>query len=78
MKNDIFAEFVYDKNLTQKSKIVISNSLIDYSKLVHREGSKTLISDTPVIDMDFIKNSLKITPSPSSIDLVFIIKKRQI
>ena len=73
--SDIFDGFVYDKKLTVSSPVVVSGALQDYAVLVRREGGKTQVKNVSVIDIDFIKDSLKITPTPSSMDIAFIASK---
>lgn len=73
--SDFCELYKYDKDLSIASPVIIDGSLINYVELVKREGGKTSIKETFVIDMDFIKNSLKINPTPSSMDIAFIVSK---
>lgn len=73
--NDTFVEFTYDKELTILSPIIIEGVLEDYANLVSHEGGKTSVKNISVINMDKLKNSLKISQRPSSMDIVFICRK---
>ena len=75
MPTDLFDGFRYDKAETVKSPIIKTDTLVEYSDLVVREGGKTRIEDVLVIDMDAIKNSLGIVPTPQSMDVVFVISR---
>ena len=75
MTSDVFDGYRYDKTDTVSSCVIVKGSLLNYADLVRREGGKTQIQSTFVIDMDAVKDSLRITPTPSSMDVVFIISK---
>ena len=75
MMSDIFDEYKYDGSFTKTSPIIASGALEFYNDIVNREGGKTQIRKVSVINMDMIKNSLGITPTPSSMDITFIISK---
>ena len=73
--SDIFDGFKYDKTETCQSLVHKNLFLIDYAVLVKSEGSQTKVQNSPVIDMDSLKTSLKISPMPKSMDLAFIVSK---
>lgn len=75
MMSDIFDEYKYDESFTTTSPITASGALEFYNDIVNREGGKTQIKNVSVINMDMIKDSLEITPTPSSMDIAFIISK---
>lgn len=61
---------------TESSPIVLNGSLVSYAELVKREGGKTQLRDTIIIDMDCIKDSLRFVPTPSSMDIAFIVSRQ--
>ena len=67
--------YKYDKELTITSPVITYGALMNYSELVSREGGKSYINTPYVIDMDYIKKSLRIQPMPSSMDITFIVSK---
>lgn len=75
MMNDFPDGYTYDKNETCASPVIVSNTLVDYANMIAREGGKTNIMNVLVIDMDAVKNSLKISPPPKSMDVTFIVSK---
>lgn len=78
MANDVFDGFKYDRTDTVSSPVILGKTLLDYESMVKREGGKTKIADVSIIDMDAIKNSLGIVPTPSSMDIVFIVSKMNV
>lgn len=80
MTNNVFCEYKYAKKETEESSIIPQNlpsALIDYYQIVKNNKGKTLINNIKVIDMDKIKESLKINPTPSSMDMAFVAKKQE-
>lgn len=73
--SDYFDGYKYDKAATYSSPVHKNVFLIDYALLVKREGGKTGVQNSPVIDMDAVKTSLKKNPSPKSMDMALIVSK---
>ena len=67
--------YKYNSDATIASPIIVNGTLVEYEYLVKREGGETQIKDVCVIDIDAIKNSLRISPTPSSMDIAFVISK---
>ena len=78
MANDIFNGYKHDECDTVSSPVIVEGTLSDYATLVKREGGKTNVTRVSVIDMDSIKDSLGITPTPSSMDVAFIVSKMNV
>lgn len=72
---DFFDLYKYDRISTTASPVALPGSLVNYAELVKREGGKTSAKEPSVIDMDFIKDSLRIVPTPSSMDIAFVVGK---
>ena len=76
MTNDIFFEFKYNKDFTIKSSIVFSKEdFQSYTDIVHHEGGKTCLKDIILINIDKIKDSLSLVPTPSSMDITFVVSR---
>jgi hypothetical protein len=75
MLSDLADGYKYDKSETVASPIIVKNTLVDYAAMVKREGGKSKVSNVLVIDMDAIKNSLGIVPTPQSMDVAFVVTK---
>lgn len=76
--SNVFQDYEYDDSSTEKSPVVpenLMNFLVDYFDIVKENKGKTIVKNKKVIDMDKIKDSLRITPTPSSMDVVFVGKK---
>lgn len=75
MMNDELDGYKYDKTDTVNSPVVVSGTIVDYAYIVSREGGDTQVRNVSVIDMDAVKDSMKSSQKPSSMDLAFVISK---
>lgn len=73
--SNVFQEYHYKDSDTVNSPVIPKNlkrGVVDYSDIVKENKGKTSVNNKKVIDMDRIKDSLHITPTPSSKDVVFV------
>lgn len=76
--SNVFQNYKYNDLDTEKSPVIpniLKECLVNYSDIVKANKGKTCVKNKKVIDMDKIKDSLRITPTPSSMDIVFVGKR---
>lgn len=75
---DIFNEYKYDSESTKNSPVIVTEkALQNYNCIVRKEGGKTALNNIYIINMDVLKDALKITPTPSSMDIIFVASRKE-
>ncbi|WP_296012787.1 hypothetical protein [uncultured Treponema sp.] len=76
MTSDVFFEFKYNKDFTVKSPVIFNKEdFQSYNEIVTHEGGKTCLKNIMLINIDKIKDSLNLVPTPSSMDITFVVTK---